>query len=125
MAFISKIKDNYLERKVKARSITNQTVLNSGIIQANWLGDYPWLQASTNKPIEALLHIVVSVLDATKTSVEGKLASGSFYSVDERNGSTITYKQTAETPSASKIYIDVNDDNKVYIYNGSAYVQII
>ena len=124
MSFISKIKDNYLEKKVKAGSISNQTVLNSGVIEADWLADYTWTQATTNKPIEALLHIIVGVLDATMTSIEGKMASGSFYAVQSQSGSTITYKSTAETPSASKIYIDVNDGNKVYTYNGSAYVQV-
>ena len=72
------------------------------------------------------ISILYDMFDVIGTKVEGKLSSGSFYGVDERTASTITYKEVAEVGAANKIYIDVNDGNKLYRYDSgtSAYVRI-
>ena len=125
MSLISKIKVNYLEKKVKAEKAEKMD--SPGVeVTTSLLNQFDWLKGIAPNNLDAVLFELCSVIDATMTKVEGKLSSGSFYAVDSVSGSTITYKVAAETPSASKIYIDVNDGNKVYRYDSgtSAYVQI-
>lgn len=125
MALVSYIKDNYLMKKIKAKK--GEISGNDFIVYGDWLSEFRWTQATDNKPLGALLYIMCSMIDATATIVQGKLDnSGDFYMVDSISGSTITYKGTKETPSAAKIYIDVNDGNKVYRYDSgeSAYVLV-
>ena len=95
-------------------------------IEDNWPDNFQWLYDVTPKTLDNILYRICAVLNTVLTQVQGKLSSGSFYAVDERTESAITYKQAAETPSASKLYIDVNDGNKLYRYDTgtSAFVQI-
>ena len=124
MSLISKIKVNYLEKKVKAKTAGSVNV--SGVqIPTSFLNSFEWLKGCTGT-MDDTLFAICSALDLTMTQVAGKLSSGSFYGVQSISGSTITYKTGAETPSAAKLYIDINDGNKLYRYDSgtSAYVQI-
>lgn len=84
------------------------------------------LGSETATSIADHISILYDMFDVIGTKVEGKLSSGSFYGVDERTASSITYKEVAEVGAANKIYVDVNDGNKLYRYDSgtSAYVRI-
>ena len=87
-----------------------------------WPDNFQWLYDVSPRTLDNILYRISAVINTMLQQVQGKLATGSFYASTGTN----TYSDSAETPSASKLYIDVNDGNKLYRYDTgtSAYVRI-